>query len=239
MLEAQDRSPVEEIAKRTAEAGAGIASAVRAGAMGDHLAMLSDARLRLKEANRIGARLMGVEDIVAGYEGKLSDMKPGDDMQNIMVTGDIVTHTHIHNGPAEEAKAADSTKTAVPAAPIAQAPQQPPAQVTQPTVPTDTPLVRVDTGAKPVAQEPAQITDTPVNAPGSTQTSPKPGLDWKVPAVLAGGMLASAGLGAGIPWLMGAYVPSSNTSTTSITQDGTLYDLRIVKQRKPTLPATP
>ena len=74
-----DRPPMEEIAKRTAEAGAGLAAAAKAVALQDHQRMLRDHADRVKDGHRWMAKVSGAD---------VTD-REGDDMGDIIVTGDI------------------------------------------------------------------------------------------------------------------------------------------------------
>lgn len=74
-----DRPPIEEIAKRTAEAGAGLAAGAKAVGLADHREMLRDHARRVRDDHEWAKQLRGQEPSAAG----------GDEMGDIIVTGDI------------------------------------------------------------------------------------------------------------------------------------------------------
>jgi hypothetical protein len=74
-----DRPPLEEIAKRAAEAGAGLAAGAKAVGLANHREMLRDHAKRVRDDHEWAKQLRGQEPTVAG----------GDDMGDIIVTGDI------------------------------------------------------------------------------------------------------------------------------------------------------
>lgn len=77
-----DLSPQQEIAKRLAEAGGGLAAAGRAVGLQDHQRLLRDNARRVRESHKALAKAAGMESV-------LEDDAEGDDMGDILVTGDI------------------------------------------------------------------------------------------------------------------------------------------------------
>jgi hypothetical protein len=74
-----DRTPMQEIGKRTAEAGAGLLAAAKAGAVQNEVANQAAHRRRVQDAHNYGRGLLGEEVSSQG----------GDDVGNIVVTGDL------------------------------------------------------------------------------------------------------------------------------------------------------
>lgn len=78
-MKTANRSPLEEIAKRTGEAGAGLAAAASAVGLQDHQAMLRDHRQRVRDDHQWAKEL----------RGQMADGMTGDDVGDIVITGDI------------------------------------------------------------------------------------------------------------------------------------------------------
>lgn len=76
-----DRNPMEEIGKRAAEVGPGLAAAAKAQGIQQLAAIAADCRQRTLDGHRARMRALGMEDIV----GK-SEAAP---MGDIVVTGDL------------------------------------------------------------------------------------------------------------------------------------------------------
>lgn len=85
LLHTVNRPAKEEIAKRAAEAGAGLAAAAQAVGLEDHRRMLRDASKRLRDGHRAMMRAAGQPETSDASDG---DMGGG----NIYVTGDIDAH---------------------------------------------------------------------------------------------------------------------------------------------------
>lgn len=137
------RHPLDQIAERAAEA-APVAILPRLLAIKDMALSMASYRRRVDDGHRMGARALGMEDIV-----KESAAKAGDDMGDIFVCGDISTtqaaQPQLAPAAAQAAPAASSsmlTKAAVGAALLAggagagivadkllDGPNQPPAMV--------------------------------------------------------------------------------------------------------------
>jgi len=75
-----ERSPLQEIAKRTAEAGGGLAAAVKAAAVQNYVANQNAYRKRLYDGHAAGMKALGFE---------ASKQDEDSDVGNIIVTGDI------------------------------------------------------------------------------------------------------------------------------------------------------
>lgn len=89
-----DRGPIEEIANRSATAGAGLAAAAHAVGLQDHKRLLDMQARNLERAWQIGMRTLGVgSGELAGAATTEADEMGGD----VNVAGD----THIHITPAE------------------------------------------------------------------------------------------------------------------------------------------
>lgn len=73
-----------EMANRAATAGAGLAAAAKAVALGDHKRLLDDYAQRVRDSHRAGMQALGVE---------LPPEPEGDDMGDVFVCGDITTTT--------------------------------------------------------------------------------------------------------------------------------------------------
>ena len=80
-----DLSPTQELAKRAAEAGGGLAAAAKALGLQDHQRLLRDSARRVRESHRGMAKAAGMEDT-------LEAAGAGDDLGDILVTGDINIH---------------------------------------------------------------------------------------------------------------------------------------------------
>jgi len=81
MISTNDETPIQEISKRTAEAGAGLAAAAKAVALADHRRMLHDHANRVQDSHECQMRAAGFEPKDRGGED--------DEMGDITVTGDI------------------------------------------------------------------------------------------------------------------------------------------------------
>ena len=81
--ESPNRSPMEEIAKRVSEAGAGLVAAAKATAVQNLVANQSAHRRRVEDSHRLGMQTLGMME-------ESDFAKPGDeDVGNIIVTGDV------------------------------------------------------------------------------------------------------------------------------------------------------
>jgi len=115
-------TPNQEIAKRTGEAGAGLAAAASAVGLADHREMLRDHAARIRDGHRLQMALLGI---------KAEEPKPEeDDDMGIMVTGDINVYGGDAKGVVEAIKGAANQKP--------EATPQPTAAAQQPTTPTNT-----------------------------------------------------------------------------------------------------
>lgn len=120
-------TPTQEIAKRTGEAGAGLAAAASAVGLADHREMLRDHAARIRDGHRLQMELLGI---------KAEEPKPEEDDMGIMVTGDINVYGGDSKGIVEAIKGAANQK---PAATPTPAPQPTPIAAPQVTTPTNTP----------------------------------------------------------------------------------------------------
>lgn len=77
-------TPQQEIAKRLAEAGGGLAAAGRAVGLQDHQRLLRDNARRVNDSHRAMAKAAGMGEVL----GK-AQQEEGDDLGDILVTGDI------------------------------------------------------------------------------------------------------------------------------------------------------
>lgn len=90
--EPPDRSPMEEIGKRFAEAGGGLKAAAFAVGLENHRALLTDHRKRVQDGHKAMADAIGAKTTV-------DEPQDGEDMGGILVTGD--NHNHVtHHYPA-------------------------------------------------------------------------------------------------------------------------------------------
>jgi len=75
-----NQTPLEEITERVAETVPGLTAAAQMVGLEDHRRMLRDNADRLRDAHRYGATNSGM---------RADEMREGDDMGNLVVTGDI------------------------------------------------------------------------------------------------------------------------------------------------------
>jgi hypothetical protein len=83
MPDTDDRQPLEEIANRTATAGAGLAAAAKAVGLADHKRMLEDHARRVRDGHRVQMRSLGME----------ASEPEDDEMGDVFVCGDITQPT--------------------------------------------------------------------------------------------------------------------------------------------------
>lgn len=82
----QDRTPEQEVAKRTAEAGGGLAAAAKAVGLRDHARMLDRYDQRLRRGEELSYRAMGMTG--RQLDESSGAGQGGDDVGDIVVTGD-------------------------------------------------------------------------------------------------------------------------------------------------------
>ncbi len=123
------RTPNQEIAKRTGEAGAGLAAAASAVGLVDHREMLRDHAARIRDGHRLQMALLGI---------KAEEPKPEEDDMGIMVTGDINVYGGDAKGVVEAIKGAANQKPEATPQPTPTAPQvTTPTNTTAATQPSD------------------------------------------------------------------------------------------------------
>jgi len=83
----RDRQPYEEMANRAATAGAGLAAAAEAVGLQDHMRMLKQHAIRLRDAHRLHLQSLGIETPAPG--GDMSDDEMGGDVH---VQGDTTNY---------------------------------------------------------------------------------------------------------------------------------------------------
>lgn len=163
-----DRTFADEVAKRAAEAGGGLAAAVKALAVQNHAADQAAYRQRVFDSHKVGMNTLG------------ADATPVEDMGNITVTGDVYGNEAV-----QMLAQSLGGQSSLPATPT----------------PTASPT---PTSAGPATEPVQQAAASPLAA-----------------AVLGAALLAAGGgLGAGIPWLLGAFnqVEAVDTDTDTITE---------------------